>query len=119
MWYSARKDTPTSYHLCDPRDDSAAGGDALVTRGEDLKQATHLHRLLQALMELADAGLRASSIADRRFRTAACQAYGSGHVNVAGIAREAGVTAAELRERLLTDAATLGHSRPSIKRVRR
>jgi glutamyl-Q tRNA(Asp) synthetase len=45
----ARKDTPTSYHLCVTHDD-AIQGVSLVTRGEDLKQATHLHRLLQALM---------------------------------------------------------------------
>jgi glutamyl-Q tRNA(Asp) synthetase len=45
----ARKDTPTSYHLCVTHDD-ASQGVTLVTRGEDLKQATHLHRLLQALM---------------------------------------------------------------------
>jgi glutamyl-Q tRNA(Asp) synthetase len=45
----ARKDTPTSYHLCVTHDD-ALQGVTLVTRGEDLKQSTHLHRLLQALM---------------------------------------------------------------------
>jgi glutamyl-Q tRNA(Asp) synthetase len=45
----ARKETPTSYHLCVAHDD-ALQGVTLVTRGEDLKQATHLHRLLQALM---------------------------------------------------------------------
>jgi glutamyl-Q tRNA(Asp) synthetase len=45
----ARKDTPTSYHLCVTHDD-ALQGVTLVTRGEDLKPATHLHRLLQALM---------------------------------------------------------------------
>jgi len=45
----ARKDTPTSYHLCVTHDD-ALQGVSLVTRGEDLQQATHLHRLLQALM---------------------------------------------------------------------
>ncbi len=45
----ARKDTPTSYHLCVTYDD-ALQGVTLVTRGEDLKPATHLHRLLQALM---------------------------------------------------------------------
>jgi len=44
----ARKDTPTSYHLCVTHDD-ALQGVTLVTRGEDLKPATHLHRLLQAL----------------------------------------------------------------------
>jgi glutamyl-Q tRNA(Asp) synthetase len=45
----ARKDTPASYHLCVTHDD-AVQGVTLVTRGRDLKPATHLHRLLQALM---------------------------------------------------------------------
>jgi glutamyl-Q tRNA(Asp) synthetase len=45
----ARKDAPASYHLCVTHDD-AAQGVTLVTRGLDLKPATHLHRLLQALM---------------------------------------------------------------------
>ena len=45
----ARKDVPASYHLCVTHDD-AAQGVTLVTRGIDLKPATHLHRLLQALM---------------------------------------------------------------------
>jgi glutamyl-Q tRNA(Asp) synthetase len=44
-----RKDTPASYHLCVAHDD-ALQGVTLVTRGEDLLPATHLHRLLQALM---------------------------------------------------------------------
>ena len=45
----ARKDTPASYHLCVTHDD-ALQGVTLVTRGLDLKPATDLHRLLQALM---------------------------------------------------------------------
>ena len=45
----ARKDTPASYHLCVTHDDSVQGV-TLVTRGVDLKPATHLHRLLQSLM---------------------------------------------------------------------
>lgn len=45
----ARKDVPASYHLCVTHDD-AAQGVTLVTRGEDLLPATHLHRLLQELM---------------------------------------------------------------------
>jgi glutamyl-Q tRNA(Asp) synthetase len=45
----ARKDTPASYHLAVTHDD-ALQGVTLVTRGDDLKPATHLHRLLQALM---------------------------------------------------------------------
>ncbi len=47
----ARKETPTSYHLSVVVDD-ALQGVTLVTRGEDLKPATHLHRLLQALLNL-------------------------------------------------------------------
>ena len=47
----ARKDTPTSYHLACTWDD-ALQGVTLVTRGEDLFQATHIHRLLQALLDL-------------------------------------------------------------------
>lgn len=45
----ARKDAPASYHLCATHDDWVQGV-TLVTRGEDLRPATHLHRLLQALM---------------------------------------------------------------------
>jgi glutamyl-Q tRNA(Asp) synthetase len=47
----ARKDTPTSYHLAVIVDD-ALQGVTLVTRGEDLFAATHIHRLLQALLDL-------------------------------------------------------------------
>ncbi len=45
----ARKDAPASYHLCVTHDDMVQGV-TLVTRGLDLKAATHLHRLLQVLM---------------------------------------------------------------------
>ena len=47
----ARKETPTSYHLAVTVDD-AAQGVTLVTRGADLFAATHVHRLLQALLGL-------------------------------------------------------------------
>ena len=47
----ARKDTPVSYHLACTWDD-ALQGVTLVTRGEDLFAATHIHRLLQALLHL-------------------------------------------------------------------
>ena len=47
----ARKDTPASYHLAVTIDD-ALQGVTLVTRGIDLFAATHLHRLLQALLDL-------------------------------------------------------------------
>ncbi|MDP6173957.1 MAG: glutamate--tRNA ligase family protein, partial [Rhodospirillales bacterium] len=47
----ARKDSPTSYHLSVTVDDHLQGV-TLVTRGEDLAEAAHLHRLLQALLDL-------------------------------------------------------------------
>jgi glutamyl-Q tRNA(Asp) synthetase len=47
----ARKDVPTSYHLAVTVDD-ALQGVTLVTRGIDLFAATHIHRLLQALLAL-------------------------------------------------------------------
>lgn len=47
----ARKETPTSYHLSVTLDDHLQGV-TLVTRGADLFDATHIHRLLQALLGL-------------------------------------------------------------------
>ena len=47
----ARKDIPTSYHLAVTVDD-ALQGITLVVRGDDLFHATHVHRLLQALLDL-------------------------------------------------------------------
>ena len=44
-------ETPASYHLAVTLDD-AADGVTLVTRGMDLFPATHVHRLLQALLGL-------------------------------------------------------------------
>ena len=46
-----RKETPASYHLACTLDD-ALQGVTLVTRGKDLFEATHVHRLLQALLDL-------------------------------------------------------------------
>lgn len=46
-----RKDLPASYHLAATLDD-AADGITLVTRGMDLFPASHVHRLLQALLGL-------------------------------------------------------------------
>ena len=47
----ARKDVPTSYHLAVTLDDHLQGV-TLVTRGEDLVPATHVQRVLQALLGL-------------------------------------------------------------------
>ena len=46
-----RKEAPASYHLAATLDD-AADGVTLVTRGADLFAASHIHRLLQALLGL-------------------------------------------------------------------
>lgn len=46
-----RKEAPASYHLAATLDD-ATDGITLVTRGKDLFAATHIHRLLQALLGL-------------------------------------------------------------------
>ncbi|MBI3504867.1 MAG: tRNA glutamyl-Q(34) synthetase GluQRS [Proteobacteria bacterium] len=47
----ARKEFPASYHLAVVHDDHVQGV-TLVTRGSDLLVATHVHRLLQALLGL-------------------------------------------------------------------
>jgi glutamyl-Q tRNA(Asp) synthetase len=47
----ARKEIPASYHLAVTVDD-AIQGVTLVTRGEDLAAATHIHRVVQALLGL-------------------------------------------------------------------
>jgi glutamyl-Q tRNA(Asp) synthetase len=46
-----RRDAPASYHLAATLDD-AADGITLVSRGADLFAASHIHRLLQALLDL-------------------------------------------------------------------
>lgn len=47
----ARKDAPVSYHLAVTIDDAAQGVTEVI-RGTDLFAATHVHRLLQALLDL-------------------------------------------------------------------
>lgn len=48
----ARKDAPAAYHLAVTIDDAAQGVTDVV-RGQDLFPATHVHRLLQALLGLS------------------------------------------------------------------
>jgi glutamyl-Q tRNA(Asp) synthetase len=108
----ARKDTPASYHLCVTHDD-ALQGVTLVTRGEDLKESTHLHRLLQALMGwptpvyahhglLTDATGRRLAKRDQAMTLRALRA--------------AGVTAVDIRDRLsrgdLSELAVIGGDQP-------
>ncbi len=51
----SRRDAVGSYHLCVAHDD-AAQGVTLVTRGMDLRPATDIHRVLQALMGWPEPG---------------------------------------------------------------
>jgi glutamyl-Q tRNA(Asp) synthetase len=94
----ARKDTPASYHLCVTHDD-ALQGVTVVTRGQDLKHATHLHRLLQALM-----GWPAPVYEHHRLLTddsGRRLAKRDGAATLRSL-RDAGVRAEEIRERLLS-----------------
>ena len=89
----ARKDIATSYHLAVTLDD-ALQGVSLVTRGEDLFHATHVHRLLQALLELPvpqwlHHGLLTDGAGERLAKRAAAHSIRS--------LREAGRSPAEVR----------------------
>lgn len=89
----ARKDTPASYHLAVTVDD-ALQGVTLVTRGLDLFESTHVHRLLQALLDLP--------VPEWRHHRLVTDAQGarlakrSGAVTLAAL-RAAGRTAQEVR----------------------
>lgn len=96
----ARKDAGTSYHLASVHDD-AIQGVTHVIRGEDLRAAAGLHRLLQTLLDypapiyrhhrlITDDGGRRLA---KRDRAATLRAF-----------REAGATADDIRERLGFDA---------------
>ena len=88
----ARKELPTSYHLAVTVDD-ALQGVSLVTRGADLFTATHIHRLLQALLGLPTPRYRhhplLTDAAGRRL------AKRDGALTVRAM-REAGMTPAEI-----------------------
>lgn len=92
----ARKETPTSYHLAVTIDD-ALQGVTLVTRGVDLFAATHVHRLLQALLDLpvpryrhhrllTDAQGRRYAKRDRSLTLAALRAAGRSPAEVRAMA---------------------------------
>jgi glutamyl-Q tRNA(Asp) synthetase len=95
----ARKDAPTSYHLAVTADD-AAQGVSLVTRGADLFAATHIHRLLQALLGLptplyrhhplvTDPGGRRLAKRDRALTLAALRQSGRTAADVRAMAESA------------------------------
>lgn len=96
----ARKEVPTSYHLAVTADD-AAQGVTLVTRGVDLFAATHIHRLLQALLGLptpcyrhhpllTDASGRRLAKRDRALTIRAMRAAGKTPAEVLAAAQSSG-----------------------------
>lgn len=92
----ARKDMPTSYHLAVVVDD-AHQQVSLVTRGEDLLPATHIQRLLQALLKLPEPGYAHHPLVldetGRKFSKR------DGAVSLESL-REAGATPADIRARI-------------------
>ncbi len=92
----ARKDVPASYHLAAVHDD-ALQGVTHVIRGDDLAFATPLHRLLQALLDLATPEYRhhrlITDAAGKRF------AKRDGAATLRGL-RATGATPKDVRARL-------------------
>ncbi|HEY3148916.1 MAG TPA: tRNA glutamyl-Q(34) synthetase GluQRS [Dongiaceae bacterium] len=90
----ARRDAPASYHLCVTLDDHLQGV-SLVTRGVDLFHATHIHRLLQAVL-----GLNVPTYAHHLLLTNAAGERLSKRDGAASLQmlRRAGHSAAEVRE---------------------
>jgi len=90
----ARKDIRTSYHLSVVVDD-AIQGITHVTRGRDLYEATHIHRLLQALL-----GLPTPRYHHHRLITTSAgrKLAKSLHDPSLRMLRSSGVTPAEVRE---------------------
>ncbi len=92
----SRRDFPASYHLAVTCDDALEGIE-IVTRGEDLVEATHLHRLLQALLELPVPVWNHHPLIRDEFGERLAKRH-----NVASLRdlRDQGVTAAALRAQL-------------------
>lgn len=92
----ARRDIGTSYHMAVVTDD-ALQAVTHVTRGQDLFHATHIHRLLQALLDLPAPRYRHHRlIPDEAGRKLS---KSKGAPSLASL-REAGVTASEIRKTL-------------------
>ncbi len=96
-----RRDSPTSYHLCVTHDD-ACQGVTLVTRGEDLRAATDIHRLLQTLMDWPE-----PEYAHHKLLTDAAGVRLSKRDGAASLRslREAGCSPAQVRQRAMLPAA--------------
>lgn len=105
----ARKDAPTSYHLAVTVDD-AAQGISDVVRGRDLFAATHVHRLLQALLGLPTPLYHHHPLLLDGDGHRLAKRHGA--PTIAGM-REAGVDPARLAEGLLTGLLPAGYSAAS------
>jgi glutamyl-Q tRNA(Asp) synthetase len=92
----ARKDTPTSYHLAVTHDDALQGVTHIV-RGEDLRESTHIHVLIQALMKWP----RPIYTHHRLMTDAAGRRYAKRDKSMTlRTMRQAGETAADIRARV-------------------
>ncbi len=92
-----RRDAPASYHLCVVHDD-AAQGVTLVTRGGDLRPATHLHVLLQHLLGLPTPNYAHHALLHGPDGARLSKRDGAACVRAL---RQAGLSADEVRERAL------------------
>ncbi len=88
----ARKDIGTSYHMVVVVDD-ALQGITQITRGRDLYDATHIHRLLQALLGLPAPDYHHHALVDDESGKKLSKSRGSPSLRSL---RENGVTAAEI-----------------------
>ena len=98
-----RKDAPASYHLAATLDD-AVDGVTLVSRGADLVFASHIHRLLQALLALSvptwhHHGLLVEADGAKLSKS---RRSGEGAIGLTQL-REAGVNGCELAQNLRMD----------------
>lgn len=103
----ARKELAASYHLAVVVDD-AAQGVSEVTRGEDLFFATHIHRLLYALLELSPPVWHHHALC--RDRSGRRLAKRDGDVTIRTL-RATGVSADDVRAMAAAMAADLGAGR--------
>jgi glutamyl-Q tRNA(Asp) synthetase len=95
----SRKDIPASYHIAVVVDDALQGVTDVV-RGEDLFPATSLHRLLQALLDLAAPAYRHHALV----RDASGQKLSkSSRAKPLRELRQDGVSPAAVQERLASD----------------
>jgi glutamyl-Q tRNA(Asp) synthetase len=105
----ARKDAPVSYHLAVTVDDAAQGVSDVV-RGEDLFAATHVHRLLQALLDLPTPRYHHHKLVTDEHGRRLAKRHGA--PTLADL-RTAGADPADLREKLRAGRLPAGYSAPA------